>query len=110
MRKTLRIVPLIALLSVFIGAPNAHADTTTTGTIKFTLTTCYTISPGYCNNPSAATGSFVYDNTSNTFTSFTVTWHSLLYDFTAVANSFADPSATGCPSLPKGNAFIEDLV
>ena len=109
MRKTLRIVPLIALLSVFIGPPNTQADTTSNRTINFTRTTCYTLSPGYCNNPSTPTGSFVYDNTSNTFTSFTVTWDRIFFDFTSVANSFADPSAAGCASLPAGNAFIEDL-
>ena len=88
-----------------------HPGLVINGTINFTRTTCYQLTPGYCNNPdNKATASFVYDKTSDTFTSFTVAWHSLSFDFTSVANLFADASARGCASLPKGNAFIEDLV
>ena len=100
MRKSSWIIPVLLLLAA-TGAPNAHADSTTDGTITFTV----------ANGPDAApTGSFVYDNMTNMFTSFTVNWDSFAYDFTAAANGFTDASAAGCSALPSGDAFLEDLV
>jgi len=97
----------MALLFVVLGAPNARAVTITDGTINFVLTGCY---PGYCGQPGAATGSFIYDNTTNMFTSFSVAWDSLSFNLVPTANAFADAFASGCASLLTGDAFIEDLV
>jgi|ERR1035441_4096932 hypothetical protein len=103
MRKSVWII--FTALFLAIVAPNAFADTVTDGSINFTYTSCI-----FCTYAGGATGSFVYDNTTNTFTSFTVAWDSLLFDFTSLGNTFANPSASGCAALPTGNAFIEDLV
>ena len=75
MRKTLWIIPL---LFAAISAPNVHADDDTDYTINFTLSPPGTL-------PTA--GSFVYDNTTNTFVSFTVDWDGLVFDLTSSANS-----------------------
>ncbi len=65
MRKTLWIT--LAALFVAIGAPNVRADSYTYRTIDFTVTGG--------NVPAAPTGSFIYDNTTNIFTSFEVVWN-----------------------------------
>ncbi len=70
MRKSLWII--LAVLVVAIGAPNALADTITSGTLAFTLAGGVGIAP--------TAGSFTYDNTTNQFTSFTVVWDGLTFD------------------------------
>lgn len=63
MRETLWIVSVLFLLTT-IGAPNAHADSITDGTINFTVS----------SGSPAPTGSFSFDNTTNAFTSVDVEW------------------------------------
>jgi hypothetical protein len=62
MRKSLWII--FALILVAIAAPNVRADSFTDGTLNFTLV----------GGGPAPTASFVFDNTTSTFTSFTVRW------------------------------------
>jgi hypothetical protein len=80
MRKSLWI---ISFLFAVIGAPSVHADDDTDYIINFTLSPPGTL-------PTA--GSFVYDNTTNTFLSFTVDWDGLVFDLTSSANN---PSIEG---------------
>lgn len=69
MRKSLWII--VVVLFVAIAAPNAHADSSTDGTITFTVSSGGPI----------ATGSFVFDDTTDTLTSYTVTWDGVLFNF-----------------------------
>jgi hypothetical protein len=67
MRKSLWII--LAVMVVAISAPNAHADSFTDGTINFTVT----------SGSPTPTGSFVFDNTTDTFTSFAVDWDGAVF-------------------------------
>jgi hypothetical protein len=75
MRKSLWIIPTLLLFAA-IGAPTALATTVTDGTLNFTL----------INGTPTPTGSFVFDNTTSTFTSFVVNWNGSLLDFGPRAN------------------------
>jgi hypothetical protein len=75
MRKASWIIPV--LLSLAVGATSARADETTDGTFVFSLT----------SGSAPTAGSFVYDNTTSEFTSFSITWDGLTYT----------------PSIPIGN-------
>ena len=75
---------IILLLALF-GAPAASADVITDYTIHFT---------GTGTLPSS--GSFTYDETNPHFSSFLVTWDSLSFDLTSIANSPA--TNTGAPA------------
>jgi hypothetical protein len=75
MRKSLWII--LAVLLVAFGAPAAHADTVTDGILNFTL-----ISGG----PAPTAGSFVFDNSTGLFLSYTVSWDGAVYNFAPPAN------------------------
>ena len=76
MRKSLWIV--LAALFVSIGAPNAHAD------LKSYIVN-FVVTAGNVATP--PTGSFVYDDTTDQFQSFTVSWDGLgPFDITPAAN------------------------
>lgn len=62
MRKTLWI--MVAAMAVAVAAPYAHADSYTDATFNFTVT----------NGSPSPTGSFVFDDTTGTYTSFVVNW------------------------------------
>ena len=72
MRKLLWII--VAVMVVAIGAPAAHADSTTDGTLNFTLT----------SGTTAPTGSFVFDNGTDTLTSYTLDWDGAEIDATSI--------------------------
>jgi hypothetical protein len=76
MRKSLWLVILI--LFVVMDAPFASADTSTDGTLSFTVST---------GSIPAPTGSFIYDNTTNQFTSFMITWDGLGFDLVSSSGS-----------------------
>ena len=89
MRKSLWIV--LTILLVAIGAPDAHADAITTGSLAFTLGSC-------CTAPTA--GSFTYDNTTNQFTSFAIVWNGLTFDLSFGATETNYLALTGAISSP----------
>ena len=68
------------ILVAAFGRPVAGADTIITGTIQFTGGTCFS---SVCSAvgllPTA--GSFTYDQSASQFTSFTVTYDGVIYDF-----------------------------
>ena len=66
MRKSHWMMALPLLVMAF-GAPAAHADSLIEGNIQFMVTGG--------NVPVAPTGSFVYDGTTNLFTSFLIIWN-----------------------------------
>jgi hypothetical protein len=72
MWKSLRLARAALFLAIFSSA--AHANLITDGTLTFT---------GGSPTP---TGSFVYDDTTNTWTSFTVGWDGVVFDFGAALN------------------------
>jgi hypothetical protein len=89
MRKSVWLSLAVLLLS--IGAPYAHADAITSGTLSFSLGAC-------CVAPTA--GSFAYDNTTNKFTSFTVAWDGITFDLASGATQANYLALTGAtPSL-----------
>ena len=89
MRKSLSII--FVLILVAIAVPNMRADSFTDGTLNFTVG----------GGGPAPTGSFVYDNTTSTFTSFTVSWDGAMWDFAGVATSLG-----AFPSIPTGPALF----
>ena len=66
-----RLSIVLAVSLVAVCAPYAHADSITDGTLYFTVTT----------GSLAPTASFVYDNTTSSFTSFTVEWDGAVFNF-----------------------------
>jgi PEP-CTERM motif len=88
MRKSLWII--VAVLFVAIAAPNAHADSSTDGTINFTVS----------SGGPTPTGSFVFDDTTDTLTSYTVTWDGVLFNLQPLLSSFTlvdlEASGTWC--------------
>src|SRR5215472_4363155 len=90
MRKSFWIV--LALL-VVCGAPVAHADSFTDGTLHFTVT----------SGSPAPTGSFVFDNTTNMYTSFKVDWDGAVFDFGSEfngSNAVLENSGSWCATAP----------
>ncbi|HWY08224.1 MAG TPA: hypothetical protein VNY24_15290 [Candidatus Acidoferrales bacterium] len=75
----------LAILFLVICAPAVMADTID-GTINFTVINSIPLVP---------TGSFVFDTNTDSFTSFTVVWAGVGFDFTTVANSFDAPNGCG---------------
>ncbi len=67
---------VLAVLFVGVCAPYAHADSITKGTLNFTVTQV-----GPFHGAFTPTGSFLYDNTTNTLTSFTANWDGVVFDF-----------------------------
>ena len=82
MRKVLSIA--FVVLVVGIGAPAVMADTID-GNLNFTVT----------GIPLVPTSSFVFDTNTDSFTSFTVVWAGVGFDFTAAANSYVGPNGCG---------------
>ncbi|MFI5112061.1 MAG: PEP-CTERM sorting domain-containing protein [Terriglobales bacterium] len=70
MRKLLWVS--LAVLFVASVAPNAHADTFTNYAVNFTLSG---------GSPAPSTATFVYDNTTATFTSADVLWNGITFNF-----------------------------
>jgi hypothetical protein len=62
---------LFVLLMLAVAAPRARADLITVGTFDFTATS---------GSPTPA-GSFVFDDTLNKITSFTINWNGTVYNF-----------------------------
>ena len=82
---------VLAVLFVGVCTPYAHADSITKGTLNFTVTPFL----GVITTPTPApTGSFVYDNTTNTLASFTVNWDGVVFDFAPLFTG-VDPAVLG---------------
>jgi hypothetical protein len=94
MRKSLWII--LAVLLVAIAAPNAYADSFTDGTFSFTVT----------SGSPPPTGSFVYDNTTSTWKSFTIDWDGAIFNFAPLIPDPADVAPTGswCAEAPVFHA------
>ena len=103
MFKVLGIAVAALLLSTAICAPAAYADTIIDGTFDFTVP---------YGGP-APTGSFVFDSTTSVFTSFTIDWDGVVYDFTSPANivGFATATQLGtwCAVAPEGSVCAPAL-
>ena len=82
--KTLGAV-LCLVFALCLAAPNAVADSIIDGTLNFTVTS---------GSPSP-TGSFVFDNTTNAFTSFTVDWDGVVYNYAAEGITLASLGLSG---------------
>jgi hypothetical protein len=82
--KTIGAVVCLVFALCF-AAPTAHADSLTDGTINFTVT----------SGSPAPTGSFVFDNTTSTFTSFTVGWDGVIYNFGTSGITLAELGSSG---------------
>jgi PEP-CTERM motif len=73
------------VFAICFAAPTAHADSLTDGTINFTVT----------SGSPAPTGFFVFDNTTSTFTSFTVGWDGVIYNFGTSGITLAELGSSG---------------
>lgn len=69
---------IIVLMCAAVGVSSAYADSTTSYKINFTATS---------GSPLPTSGAFVYDKTTDQFSSFTVVWNGLTFDLTSAANS-----------------------
>ena len=96
MRKSLWIV--LTILFVAVCVPAARADSYIDGTISFTVIMGNVAAP--------PTGTFIYDATTQSFTSFGVTWDGIAIDLSGSAN--AGLYFNGCGG-GLGN-FIQDLL
>lgn len=95
MRKSLLII--ITMVFVAVGVPTAHADAFTESNINFQVTS------GDVSD--APTGSFVFDNTTNLFTTFEVIWDGIGFNLAACANGKGEPGGNnecGFSSEPNG--------
>jgi hypothetical protein len=112
MRKSLWII--LAAVFMAICAPYAHADSTIDGTLNFTVSS---------GSPTPS-GSFVFDNTTSTFTSFTVDWDGAVFNFAAEGITLGElangnwcgqgPANTTSPCAPEifslsGSAFLGSI-
>ena len=105
MRKSLWII--VTVLLVAIGVPTARADTFTERTMNFTVTGG--------NDPAAPIGSFVYDNTTNLFTSLDVEWtvletHQIGFDLTGCANDSPPGPPVECVGQSDSQATYLALI
>lgn len=83
----MRLMSVAAFCAMFtIGASQVRA-TLITDNINFSLT----------GGSPAPSGSFTYNTTTNSFTTFTVSWAGILFDLTASVNA---PSVNGTPTSP----------
>lgn len=85
---------LIVLMMLAVAVPRARADLITDGTLDFTVT----------SGSPTATGSFVFDDTLNSFTSFIINWDGAVYDF--------EPAFTGTtlPSLSLSGTWCGSVT
>ncbi|MGD0228303.1 MAG: hypothetical protein ABSF71_38870 [Terriglobia bacterium] len=99
MRKLSSVMALALVL--FLGAPKAHAGTTTY-TMIFTVTS-------FQNASTPPTGYFTYDTTANQFTSFVINWDGLgPIDISSTVNTSTASSTPACPGVnnAQANFFI----
>jgi hypothetical protein len=99
MRKTLWI--MLAATAVAVAAPYAHADSYTDATFNFTVT----------NGSPSPTGSFVFDDTTGTYTSFVVNWDGATFDFVAsgfLPAGILGSSGTWCTAGPNISSTVAD--
>jgi MYXO-CTERM domain-containing protein len=88
-----RLSIVLAVMLVAVCAPYAHADSITDGTLYFTVT----------SGSLAPTASFVYDNTTSSFTSFTVYWDGVAFNFASLLTLTKLGSSGGwCAAAPNG--------
>jgi hypothetical protein len=96
--------PIVAVLclvfALCFAAPNAHADSTTTGTINFTV-----LSGG-----PTPIGFFEFDNNSNAFLVFDVFWDGAGFDFTPDVCVFCDPRFATLASLGQSGRWSADAT
>jgi PEP-CTERM motif len=90
----------VAALILAVCAPYAHADSLTDGTYNFTVT---------AGSPTP-TGSFVWDSTTNTWSSWTVDWDGAVYNFGSSSGgaftlSTLPTSGTWCGAAPSNFSF-----
>jgi hypothetical protein len=101
MRKSLWII--VTVLIVGFGLPTARADTFTERTMNFRVTVGPVLD--------APTGSFVFDNTTNLFTTFEVIWDGIGFDLAACANGQGEPGGTNeCFGTSNGPASFLALT
>ena len=102
---------ILAALFFVIGAPAAFADSYTSASLVFTVT--------HLDNgifPSLPTGSFIFDTSTNEFTSFTVDWvtagNDFRFDLTACANGAGEPPSTSlvCKGTSDGLTSYKALT
>jgi hypothetical protein len=87
---------LCLVFALCFAAPNANADSITDVTINFTVK----------SGSLTPTGSFLFDNTTSAFTSFTVDFDGLAFDLTTLANALSALTLQGCAS-PGFLAYLE---
>ena len=87
---------LVALLLLTTAV--ARADSFTDGTINFNVT---------AGSPTP-TGSFAFDNTTDSFTSFTVNWDGHTFDFASSANGLSATTISGCTSAGVFTYLVND--
>jgi len=80
----------VFVLFIAVCAPSALADSYTTRTLDFTL----------ISGSPAPTGSFVLDDSTNTFASFTVNWDGAAFDFGGTSGSAIPLSGYWCGQGP----------
>ena len=83
MRKSFWIMLALVVLG---GGPAIHADTFTDGTLNFTVVS---------GTGPAPTGSFVFDNITNVFNSFTVQWDGQTFDFATAGITLSNLGTSG---------------
>ena len=94
---------LLLILLIGVGAVAATADTSEAFNLTFTFTE---------GGLTPTAGTFTYDTTSNTFTTFTVVWDSLSFDLRSSANAPGLGSETACANTPpaSASALFEALI
>ena len=96
---------LCLAFALFFIVPCALADSLTVGTITFTA--------AQGSIPTA--GSFVFDNTTNVYTSFTITWDGAVFDYVAsgMLNPFHNTlanSGTWSGNAPASGVIIDNML
>ena len=99
MRRALWIV--LAAVIVAMAVPTAHADVITDGSFTFTAT---------FGSPDATGGSFVFDDTTDTYSTFTVNWDGVVFDWTDFSNTLISTTGTWCAAAPDEVASCDDRM
>lgn len=94
-----RICLVVCILFIAACPPKARGDSYTYGTLDFTVT----------SGSPAPTGSFILDNTTDTFGSFTVNWDGATYNFSGVLGSAIALSGYWCAEGPFYSSSIACL-